>query len=527
MPEEINGLEFVGKCYDVLTVDPLNLGGSAKGVNAIDIARNDNGTYTQGGYVVPKGASLHSPFNTEVMSSRSLIRNSYDFQNEISSTFEASSGLSGLFEYSASTSFKDISSVSESRKRVFSYVTVYVQNHVVGLELDDPSVLHLGAEFARAVAALPAQRETAADQRAYAAFVRRFGTHFAKRLSLGGMAYSRVSSTASSIATSKEKEESFKTSASLEIEAFKAGASASDAHNSVQKSDQQNEMDRTQLVFRGGIGNTHEIADDWFTGLADRPAPIPMRSELERQSTLLTSGFFPSDPSINAKHQALDAAIDDYIIENGGMLDGVIRYGDKLAMSYGASDHKRRAYVNLAMRELVFRNMSAAPSNSMVPATLTIVDPQRRWGMPGQEPHEVKIGTSEAPIAIRVETGTQGDVPGYLTVQPGAVDPSGKPYNAIGITSDLSKANTRWSLGLTDGQRNVVEPRGSRPLVSGDPVVSVQLDQATRTYFRITANVSTPDADFPLRGTRSPTDPMYGGVDNRNSSTLQFSKVRA
>jgi hypothetical protein len=524
MAGEINGLEFVGKCYDVLTVDPLNLGGSAKGANAIDLARDGVGTYTQGGYTMPRGASLHSPFSTEVTTSRSLIRNSFDFQNEVSSSFEASAGLGGLFEYSASTSFKEISTVSESRKRVFSYVTVYVQNHIVGLELDDPSVLRLGAEFARAVAALPARRETSADRQAYASFVQRFGTHFAKRVALGGMAYSRVSSSASSIATSKEKEESFKASASVEIEAFKSGASATDAHKRVEKSDQENEIDRTQLVFRGGIGNTHEIADDWFSGLEDRPAPIPFRSELERQSTLLTSAFFPNDAAIDAKRQALDAAIDDYIIENGGMLDGVIRYGEKLAMWYGASDHKRRAFANLAMRELVFRNMSAAPTNALAPATLTIVDPQGRWGAPGQEPREVKIGASEAPIAIRVEAGS---LSGYLEVQPEVKDAYGRPYRPIGITSDLNRATTRWSLGLTDGQRNMVEPRASRPLVSGDFVVSVHLNQPEGKFFRIIASQSMPDADYPLRAMGTPTDPMFGGVENRNGSTLQLSKVRA
>jgi hypothetical protein len=526
MPDEINGLEFVGKCYDVLAVDPLNLGGSAKTVNAIDVARDGLPTYTQGGYTMPKGASLHSPFNTEVKTCRSLIRNSFDFQKEFTSTFEASAGISGIFEFSNSSSFKEISSVSESRRRVFTYVTVYVQNHVVTLELDDPSALRLGTDFARAVAALPPERAAAAQSKSYAAFVQKFGTHFVKRVSLGGMAYSRVSGTASTVTSSKEKEDSFKANASLEIEAFKSGVSASEARKKVEKYDQENEIDRTHLVFRGGIGNAHEIANDWFGGLKERPAPISVDSELERLSTLLTSDFFPSDAAIAAKRQALDAAIDEYIIASGGMLDGVIRYGDKLAMWYGASDHKRRAYVDLATKTLVFHNMSRAPTNGLVPATLTIVDLQGRWGSPGQEPHEVKVGSSETPVAIRVETGANGQPAGYLTMMD-VREVAGSRHGSIGLTADPRQPAAQWSLGLTDGQRNVVEPRTSRPLASGDYVLSFRVDQPTRTFFRITAQGSTPDADYSLLASGSTYDPMFGGVDNRSGSTIQISKLKA
>jgi hypothetical protein len=527
MAEDISGLEFVGKCYDVLAADPLNLGGSAKGTNAIDIARDGIPTYTQGGYTMPKGASLQSPFNTEVTISRSLLRNSFDFQNEFTSTLEANAGVSGFFEFSTSSSFKEISGVSESRRLVFTYVTVYVQNHVVTLELDDPAVLRLGTDFARAVAALPPRREAAAQTKAYSAFVQTFGTHFVRRVSLGGMAYSRVSSTASTIATSKEKEDSFKASASLELEAFKAGTSASEARRSVQKADQENEVDRTHLVFRGGIGNAHEIADDWFAGLGERPAPIPIGTELERLSTLLTPAFFPADAAIEAKRQALDAAIDEYIVAGGGVLEGVIRYGDRLALWYGASDHKRRAYVNPKRGMLTFHNMSAPPADGLVPATLTIVDPQGRWGSPGQEPHEVKVGSSEAPVAIRVETGTAAEPASYLTMMSEESDAFGRRYRPLGLTPDLKQPAAQWSLGLIDSQRNVIEPRTTRPLVSGDRVVAVRLDQPTRTFFRIYAQQPMPESDYPLYVRDSQYDPMFGGVENRGGSTIEIRKVKA
>jgi len=526
MPDEINGLEFVGKCYDVLATDPLNLGGSAKGANAIDVARGITKTYTQGGYAMPKGVSLQSPYNTEVVSSRSLIRNSFDFQKEFSSTFEANAGVSGIFEFSTSSSFKEISSVSESRRRVFTYVTVYVQNHVVALELDDPSALRLGSDFARAVAALPSERTTPAQKQSYVTFVQKFGTHFVKRVSLGGMAYSRVSSTSSSLATSKQKEESFKTNASLEVEAFKSGVSASEARSSVQKSDQENEMDRTQLVFRGGVGNTHEIADDWFGGLEERPAPIPIGSELDRLSTLLTSDYFSADAAIAAKRQALDTAISEYIVTGGGILEGVIRYGDKLAISYGASDHRRQAYVNPQTGALQFRNMATPVAAGFVPATLRIEDPHGRWSSNGQEPHEVRVGSAEKSVAIRVETGPTGATAGYLAILPASTS-NGNLVRPIGLTHDPRQSAAQWALGLVDNQRNGVEPPTSRPLVSGDFAVSVQLDQPSRTYFRVAVSQATPDSNYPLQAFGSASDPMFGGVDNRGSSTIQFRKVIA
>lgn len=525
MAEELNGLEYLGKCYDLLALDPLNLGGSSKGVNALDVARSGIETYTQGGYTVPVGVSLQSPFKTEVKSSRSLIRNSFDFQNEFSSTLEANAGISGFFEFSASGSYKEISNVSESRQRVFTYVTVYVQNHIVELELGLTDPGRLGSEFKKAVAALPAGYATAAEKQAYGGFVRKFGTHFVKRVSLGGMAYSRVSSVASKVASSKEKEDSFKANASLEIAAFKAGTSASEARRSVQKTDSENELDRTVLVFCGGIGNTHEIADDWFSGLKERPAPIPIGTEMERLSALLSTSLFSDDASIAAKAKALDAGIDEYIIASGGLLDGVIRYGDKITLCHPAGDPayypERPAYVYLKNTYpdvagiLTFHNPRIPPDDALDAATMRFVDPEGRWGGP-QQSHEVMLGPDSHVLLHLDNQGVQG----FLTQRPKRDN-----FWQVKPAADDKSPSARWMLGLVDCE-GAPGPKGARPLVSGDYVVLYRLDQGAKKFFRLFVHQPMPQTDYPLVVQESGNHPMYGGLEDRGGSILVVRKLK-
>src|SRR5262249_52349775 len=149
--------------------------------------------------------------------------------------------------------FKEIVQASASREQVFTYVMVNVQNHIASLNLRRAKDLRLTSDFKDAVEDL-----SSGDDAAYADFIETFGTHFLSKVSLGGIAYSRVSTAAETAMASKTSEEDFQTKASIEIKAFKAGTSLSQIRKDTEKREDKKQIDRTEIVFRGGIGNTQE-----------------------------------------------------------------------------------------------------------------------------------------------------------------------------------------------------------------------------------------------------------------------------
>lgn len=520
---ELNGLEFLGKCYDLLTLDPLNLGGSAKTSNAVDTARGGGDTYEQGPYTVPAGLSLHSPFNTEAKTFKSLVQNSYDFQNEFSSTLEMNAGVEGFFEFSNSNSFKEITQASQSRKQVSTYAIVYVQNHVVALDLHSPGKLPLDAAFAGAVTGLPAGGETPAEQRAYAEFIKRFGTHFTRRLSLGGMAYSRVSGLTTKVLASREREDEFKTSAKLEMDIFKSGVGLTEARKQLQKSDEENEVERGVVVFRGGIGSMHEIADDWFNGLQDRPAPIPMGTELARVSELLIAACFPADPAIARKRQSLDQAIDHYIVSSGGALDGTIRYGDKVVLYTAPFERGAPLGYQLKLNTtnpngspLYMADMAKSTPNPV--ATMTIVDPQGRWGAAGQQPHEV-MAAKDAQVNFRVEGGN-GSGPRYLSNQ---TFDRAVTWAKASFSPNPNDANSLWSLCVA-GDIASNGTRIARPLVSGDWISITREDARAQAFLALSGDPNFAGEQAALRAVLS-TNPWFDR-STANSRKFVIQKVK-
>jgi len=506
--ELLKGLDYLGKCYDILSLDPLNMGGSAMGANAIDVAREGVTTYEQGGYAVPNGTILQSPFNTDITTFRSLINNTFDFQNEFSLNVGITAGVEGLFEFSASSSYKEIEQVTQSRKQVFTYGFYYVQNHIVSLQLDHPDELRLGRDFAKGVSALPAERTTPDQKKAYEAFIKKFGTHFTTTVSLGGMAYSRASTLAIRVQRSKEREVGFKSEATATVEGIKGGGSVETAQKKVEKSDQENEIERTNLVFRGGTGNV-EVASSWFDSLKERPAPIPRErgTHFERLSVLLTSQFFPNDTSINVKRQLLDDAVDSYLLANGATLDGTIHYGDKLYLYYpiveqdGTVRAENQLYIDPATKNMYFLMAGRRPDPNHRAVSAIIADPQGQSTQPGEPPREV-VSDRDRYMNLQIENF------GYLT---NVGDLEGSRITALRPVPDSPQdPRSQWSLRFVGDDFST---RDRRPLISGDHVYitrneagMTEEDQRVDHYFTLLGRQRSPNENYSLAAVRTLTD---------------------
>jgi hypothetical protein len=173
---------------------------------------------------------------------------------------------------------------------------------------------------------------------AYENFIKRFGTHFATEIVLGGLAFQRTRCSASRYLSSREKESELKAQASVEIEAFKGGASAEQAQKQAATVDKQNELERTSLQFRGGMGSPTGIDSSWIDSLDDKP--VPVEASLERLSSLLTGRFFPQEEHIKEKRILLNLAISGWIVAKGTPAcdKRPLQYGEPLVFCMRSDD---------------------------------------------------------------------------------------------------------------------------------------------------------------------------------------------
>jgi hypothetical protein len=205
----ILGVEWLGACFDILYTDLLDLGNSNKsGRKVFNIARNPDGTaeyetYRDGAYSVPIGVKLAHAASLDVVTTKDVMYNSYDFRAKVASTFGISGGLGNAFEFSGSTSVANASERTQSQKQVLKYSTMVRKYNHVTLDVDAPSDSAaikqlrqlLDPDFVNAVGRLPPGRPVVASagpESPFSRFISQYGTHFASKLELGGMAYEQV-----------------------------------------------------------------------------------------------------------------------------------------------------------------------------------------------------------------------------------------------------------------------------------------------------------------------------------------------
>lgn len=343
--ETIQGQSYLGKCYDIVTLDPFNMANTAKSENAIDVDAAHVKPDRDGKYKIPVGSEHTAIFSTDYESSTRVISSSYDLQTELKQTIEVNTGVEGIFEFSGSHSLNELVQQSESRKKVFSYARVVVRNHKLRLIFDEPKEpLALGYTFQQAVKALPI--DALADNIAYEKFIARFGTHFATEIVLGGMASQQVSANSRKVLSKKETEDKFIVKAKLEVELITAGASAEDARKRAETIDKEEGFERSTLKLAGGTAAADgKIDSSWYSSLKDQP--VPVGGEFKRLTELFIPHYFPDDPNIETKREWMDVFITQYIGFNGknGLESRPLRYGETIPLYSGYSSLKNLSLV--------------------------------------------------------------------------------------------------------------------------------------------------------------------------------------
>jgi hypothetical protein len=502
----ISGLDNLGRCVDLVDLDPLDIAGSSKNVQAF-FPKGGTDSYPRGGYEIPNGVETRSPFKLRISGGETLMSNSYDFTRSFEKSMAVEGGFAG-FEFSASQSVKNVQKQSEKRDEVFTYVFANSAIHIVQLELDgkQSEFLTLNANIKNKVEALPAH-----EDKAYREFIQKFGTHFMTQVALGGMAWSRVSSKKKEQASSTESEETFKTEAKAEIKNFTAGASKTESRSQTAAQDQKLGITRSELTFVGGTGDVTEVSSSWVGSLEDKSVPIYEDLKLSSLSSLLTEKYFKDDKDIAKKQALLEKATTLNNKERGGEEGLRICYGQAVRLE--PASLRRSVHYDPTLTAYGYPiGLSIPPVDRPIPsgaldAKFTITSPEAKTGEAvfTGDPVRLELAGNKT-LAIETIKGGQAIKPWGVVLK----------FNAQG---GAGGADEQFSMRIPESMQRY-DGEGlrakRRPLVSGDIVMITQWD--AKGY----AHLAKLRGDIVKFAGRTEHDPLFMPIRNNQEECDLF-----
>ncbi len=301
----------LGKCYDILYLDPFDISGTGKDHRVFDFYPGEAEKAEDEGvqFLKPKGA-LFTPISSGGHSTSGQTKVLYteaDIQREISGSISGlAASLLGLFmPFSLSTNYQSLRQERRYEKSIYAftkaeYLDFRLELPPVGLKFPPESwkSLHLNRDFEHAVSLLSATD----DLEGYKTFIQEFGTHIATQVDFGGLVHHKIRLNESTYASVVKRGGNFQAEAA---KMFKAGFS-----KDVEKSRFEEIRDHSEeLKFCGG--NWQGDRDAWFSTVKDDPTPV--RLEVLPLYELLTLEFFPRDDQILQKQSLLREATKQYL----------------------------------------------------------------------------------------------------------------------------------------------------------------------------------------------------------------------
>ena len=278
----------------------------------------------QGGtteYLVPNGVNIITTKSCMVSYNYNEISGSNSYQSSLSQsvTVDGETKALGLGKasFSASTEFQTVTKNTESNENI--YISSHTECKIYSASLDLPfDVPKFNINFEKKVSEMPLiydiNNQTNLDW-FYDFFTNSFGTHYIKKVTMGGIYGTLTQMTSSNY-------EKF-TSSNLEISvAAKYSTIASSAAvKSMTKSDKEEadifkQHTETQNTFNiGGDLPSNNEPSDWAKSLSN--SPMPIQYEFDIIKNLITSQYFPNENKINIqlKQSALTKALQNYCNE--------------------------------------------------------------------------------------------------------------------------------------------------------------------------------------------------------------------
>jgi hypothetical protein len=443
--DKLHNWDFIGRCYNVLTVDPIKIDHTATFKMAFQITEDDFEPTPDGTAKKPTFTDYAPSTGGSVDSRTVSLSSAYDFQsfNKVARSVEVSDPTGSLFSSTLSTTFAQTREETESRSRVETYTQQVVNKYRLSMRVDD-FLLQLSPDLVKAVSKLPTTRTEK-----YRSFVETFGTHYARTVDFGGRVVQRLTVDEADYSKFLEEQIDVEAQARLTFNIAKAGGKIEGQDKRSDKFTRATKNSTDNIIYAGGT--PQQFFDMWATTVAELPAPI--RIVLCPLYELLVPRFLPDELEIGTKAQLLKEEIDDYMKSKGNDVRGaILQFGDQIVVRL-QGDADREYYLSANTPKYVRTSQPSAPGNPGSDDFLNWIivhadDPAKKG--------KVKVGDI---IALRsVRTGH------YLDAQAG----TDEQYDAGDGLTAASAARTsdppaRWKVVLADR-------RDREEIVDGDQV---------------------------------------------------------
>ncbi len=443
------GYEFVGRCFDVLKIDPIDIKQGAADEQALDISKFVTLPAVPTIFVSPTG-TIAKPAICDFLPmpggnyEQVVCDNSSAF--DLSSTFstDVNFGIgdpAGLFSGSMSLSYSKAQGQKGSNQQVWTFTSETVS--LFQLTIRDLTEVTLTDRVRRAISQLPTS-----PHGDFSDFLRKFGTHYASKVLLGGRMTQRISVSRQDYESFLETGVNVKADASATFEAVKVTAGGGVQKQASNTFRNASSLSVEKVTFTGGDPQTSP--DMWAPTVKHLPGPIQV--QLQPLSSLMTGAAFPDDHDLSARRSALEVATQNYLATQGrSVRQDVLAMGDVVRLVLVAPGHPRALAAGATFTSTTPYNADAATP-----------DATQAWIV------KAAGGDAAAPSALATQKlcltaqGTQT----HLDAAAGHNDDYAKGEGLVGLSPGATGTDkTTWLIATVNG---VTRPGGE--LVDGDYV---------------------------------------------------------
>ncbi len=305
----LKNIDALGRCYDILQLDPLQIGESSKSFLAVELNSNNSEYTPDRSALMPKGTDYKSGSSGSYDQETLMLLSSYDFQQMFSQNVSLGVAIPQAFSFSNSTTYRRIEQETRTRNHLYTYTQVEFIDYELRLRLDQSDFLPIGEELRQAVLALP----PVTNRQAYQEFINKFGTHFSTNIAFGGRAYQFI----------KMSREDYRR---MVLEGINVGVEAEGTFKNVTGqvgygTETQKSREFRSIVARGqesvqwSGGTPSTNLDTWLNTI--RQDPVPVKLQLSPLYELFTRERFPQDLQIAQKQKLMRDSVEQYIQTQG------------------------------------------------------------------------------------------------------------------------------------------------------------------------------------------------------------------
>lgn len=440
--------DFVGRCYDILNVDPFNIEAGTKPCMAFDFPKDKKTHELKLEYIPDKRFmkplhTVYTPATGGTSDTNTVsLSSSYDFKSftKTGGSVSASDPTGDLYSASLSASYEQTRQATQSNNQVVTYASYTVNSYHLKVGEDDDAP-DLSAGLMKAVNQLSQGSD-------YRKFVETFGTHYASNILFGGQAHQRIVLQEQDYSSFLEEGLDVEEQAAMTFDIAKVSQKGSSTDKRSKKFVSATRSSTENIVYTGGY--PQQMFDMWSMSVKDMPGPIQV--ELRPIYELLTADRFPDDHAIDTKRKALQDATEEYLRNNGeDVQKAVLKYGDTVSLQLVGTGAQDRY---LSGGDPHYTHTLPAPKSGTLDTTM-------RWVLvKATDPDlkdEVKVGDIIA--LCNASTGK------FLDAQAGS--DGSHYYEGDGLTedkaSDPSQATAQWQLILADARTRI-----DNEMVDGD-----------------------------------------------------------